>query len=270
MIRSFISVILIMPILFVFFNAPNFSIIQADNNEMIHIPIRWCALEGTPAVDAPHFPSPYGGVNNTTESILDTRLKMINDNIYNRIGISFYSLHHNLSEPYNTIPIVKDPNTEIGEKGNWTSIGGNQTEGGQMVGSCNSIWQDRLQNSTLDGLVMLNMRLFNFVNGTRHDIFGASCCLDVRWSEVAVSDNKFTSASMDGGLGYNVDKLDKTLGHEVGHGLGLSDIDNNPNALMYENLKRPNGTMSGIDLSEWEISKMRNNSLLIPGVSVER
>lgn len=252
---------------FILLSVSNHTSINAQSNEVINVPVRWCAVEGTPAVEEPYFPNPYGEVDTTTESILDTRLRLINDNIYNPIGISFYSLHHDLSKPNNSIPVFQDPFPLTGEIGNRSiSI---LEEGGTMIKQCNLAWQEKLQNDNLDGIIALNVRLFTHSNGTATDIFGSGCCTNPSFmSYVFVSDNNFTSYKMDGGSGWNIDKLDKTLGHEVGHALGLSDVTNNPDALMYNNLKRPDGTVSGIGLDEWEISTMRNNSLLIPGATM--
>jgi hypothetical protein len=240
-----------------------FIFTNAEKNKTIHIPVRWCAIIGSPAVTSPHFPNPYGKIDNTTESILDTRLQMINDNIYNPIGISFYSLHHNLSKPNDRIPIIQDPNTGVGKVGN-QSIS-NQMEGGEMIESCDNAWKDTLHTENLPGIVVINIRLFVNANGNSIDTFGEGCCLDPRISFVIVSDNQFTSANTGNGSGWHIDKVDKVLGHEMGHALGLSDTSNNPNGLMYNNLKRDDGTPSGIELDEQQIAKIRMNALLING-----
>lgn len=253
---------------FILLNISNYDSIKAQSYEMINVPVRWCAVEGTPAVEEPYFSNPYGEVDTTTENILDTRLKMINDNIYNPIGISFYSLHSDLPKPINSIPVIEDPFIKSGNPGNRTiNI---QAEGGIMLSRCNLAWQEKLQNNSLDGIIALNIRLFIHPNGTATDIFGSGCCSNPGiMSYVFVSDNKFTSSTMEGGEGWNIDELDKTLGHEIGHALGLSDVTNNPDALMFNNLKRPDGTVSGIELIEREISTMRNNALLIPGATTQ-
>ena len=226
-----------------------------DLQEHLSIPIRWCAMQGSPAVE-----------NSTAESSLST------DNILRdrhtratvfvwmpRSGVSFRSALTRDMRGRSGFPIIKDPHPP-----NSDGTGGPGVEGDILapsfdhselseldsaITSCKKAWEkleDRFETN-FEGIIGINIRRFVKPNGTPTDLLGIGTSVhtvlagtdkcevpsthtdyDPLMSNdgwVVVVDNSFTSQS---------DPFDSVLAHELGHvlflghGNGMDDPTGNP------------------------------------------
>lgn len=251
-----------------------------NGEDTINVPISWCAISGSPAVDNPNIPTPWGDVDTNTDDILERRYERATDNIYiNDTGISFRSAINDATHTTLNFPITPDPNIMLGSPGNMTLGDFQRDEYRKMFNQCKDAWQNISQNGEVNGIIAINVRLFiDHISGNvKNDIIGVGGCSISQSTGLCgfpysgrlfVVDNYFTFPEIPSGM-WNNDPLDQNLAHEIGHALGLTHR-NGDDALMNEQQQHnANGIVDNIKLNIEEINKVRNNAQLIPGVEFD-
>src|SRR5262249_23178902 len=87
-----------------------------QGQDVIHVPISWCVVDGTPAASTPNI-LPLGATapDTTTDAILWRRHERATDFIYvNQAGITFRSAINNTWAGSLTFPIISDRDTTQG------------------------------------------------------------------------------------------------------------------------------------------------------------
>jgi len=247
-----------------------------QNRPIIHTPVAFCVVEGSPAELNPNIPNENGGNDTTTDKVLLKRLDRANDNAYlNQSGILLRSAINKAIHNSTSFPVIHDTNLTIGAMGNITT---NDSGGRHIVevqNECINAWKKMSTDNTVYGIVTFNLKQFRWQNNTVQDhLFGISSC---NWRHaidscypvlrfVSIIDNYYTMPGFPGPI--NRDPKDNALAHEIGHGLSLGPRYDRY-ALMHE-LQQPqpinlSRMVDNFDLNQTEINKVRSMAILVPG-----
>jgi hypothetical protein len=251
-----------------------------NGQDIIRVPISWCAVHGSPAAENPNIPNPWGGADMTTDEVLWRRHERVTDNIYiNPSGITFRSAINDALHSSLNFPIIDDPTLTPGVPGNVTLDINFGEEYVRMVHDCRLAWENMSINGSgaVNGIIALNVRRFVNDVGVETDTTGIGkctvasglCAFDYD-GRLAVVDNYFMIPGISSGWANN-DPFDQALGHELGHTLSLGHRNWDINALMNTNQQHygPGGTVSNIAIYPEEVTRLRESALRVPGIEID-
>jgi len=198
-----------------------------DDEDPIFVPLRWCAMEGSPAVT-----NPAGVGEPDTDSVLWRRHERATDNIwFPGALISFRSAFTAAAFAAANFPIIPDPNPPPSGPGvEGDILGSTVVELLDARASCQSAWDglEMMLGMSFEGPIAINFRRFVNSDGTPSTVAGFGtysvnyagsnpCTGQIIANNgdsafAAVIDNSFTLAS---------DPHDRLLAHELGHVLFL-------------------------------------------------
>ena len=196
-----------------------------DDSDPIFVPIRWCALQGSPAVTNP------GGVGEPdTDSVLWRRHERVTDNIFApQALISFRSAFVSAAASSANFPVIPDPAPPPGGPG----VQGDIVFGTELqdaVANCRTAW-DGLETTlgvNIEGPVGLNLRHFVNADGSTsslagHGTFWVSFATTACGSHITSNNGDIAYASsIDNSFTLASDPHDALLAHELGHTLSLA------------------------------------------------
>jgi hypothetical protein len=295
--RSFIIFLLTVTSFYVIFNQ-NSPLLQEtaavgtwNGQDTLHVPMSWCAVNGSQAVSNPNVPqSPDSPTptDSTTDAILWRRHERPTDNIFiNQAGMTFRSAINSIGGINLHFPTFNDPDTTLGVRGDVMDLRVSNTEFNQLLNLCETEWTQRTQNGTgVLAVPVINVNLFhNSTGGYIGSAIGwggcarsstTGLCANPYDALVGVADNHYLFTSVpDRRLpGTNLiyvptDPFDQLVGHELGHALGLSGHRTDTNrALMYPSQQDTdgNGRTDNIELNNIEVSTIRGSALNVPGL----
>lgn len=197
---------------------------------LLSVPLRWCAVDGSPAASNP------GDVGEAdTDGVLWRRHERTTDNTYApQAQVTFRSSILDLIPPGKQhFPVVPDqdttsPNTTPGDM---LDPGLGETEFNKTWNACVTAWKNLGVGDI--GVVTVNIRKFKNADGTDSCTYGAHL---VGFDYVVLEDNAFsiptspikttntpwTCSGTSGPASSNAnDPVDKALGHELGHSIGM-------------------------------------------------
>jgi hypothetical protein len=248
--------------------------------DTLRVPIAWCAVRGSPAVENPNIPNPWGGSDRTTDEVLWRRHERVTDNIYiNPSGISFRSAINDALHTSLDFPTIDDPNLSPGVQGNVSLQINLGEEYVRMLHDCESAWVNLSigGSGVVNGIITVNVRRFVNPLGVETDTTGtgkctlsSGICAFPYDGHLAVIDNYFMFPGISSGFANN-DPFDQALGHELGHALSLPHRNWDINALMNTNQQHngPGGTVSNIVIYSDEVIKLRDSALRVPGMEID-
>lgn len=215
-------------------SAPPMGAVAGESlgQRLIQFPLRWCAVEGSPAA-AP-------GVD--TDRVLEQRMDdMSQETWLSGANIVFRSAFTHEFQDESHFPIIKDPNPDgPGELGDieydWDAK--NHPELNDVVSACEDAWEELAieRKVPVVGPVVVNIREFVDRDGELSDLIGSGlmawrspgdACLDpsdyttAEGGDVVVNDGAFAPTT----------PAERSLAHELGHllnlehGNGLDDDD---------------------------------------------
>ncbi len=257
-----------------------------NGQDSLHVPISWCAIQGSPAQANPNLAG-----DTDTDAILWRRHERPTDNIYaNPTGITLRSGINNAWGTFN-FPIIADPDTTLGTQGDIRGEDVNNfgAEFNQVINACDTAYTN-LGRAGI-GVTAVNAGLFHDGAGNYVGIIGwggcaefpAGTCVAPYDGRVAVIDNRYllpaspdrtfppSPADPGGNLQFvTSDPFDQLTGHEVGHSLSL-DHRNDNTALMNPGQmdNNGNGETDNIALNNAEVNALRANALNVPGLETD-
>jgi hypothetical protein len=195
------------------------------------IPIRWCAVQGSPAVTNP------GGVGEPdTDNVLWRRHERASDNIWiPSANITFRSSFTAAVLQQSNFPIVNDPTPPVnggpGQLGDILDPQINSQELNNAIATCQTSWDNLAKkfNTPLLGPIALNLRQFVDNTGSPTNLIGwggfttinggANTCANPP-TGLTSAINGFASV-VDNSFRLGVDPIDALVAHELGHVLRL-------------------------------------------------
>ena len=208
---------------------------ELPGDDLIEVPIRWCAIKGSPAVTNP------GGVGEPdTDNVLWRRHERATDRIWTRGAvISFRSAFTAAVRDQASFPIIDDPKPPSsggpGVEGDILATTIDDSELKDALAACKAAW-DKLENdfgTNLEGPIGINLRRFVTNTGTIADLGGqanfAISSTGGTFQDVCEDPTRITgnngdvafAAVIDNSFTLAGDPHDALLGHELGHVLFL-------------------------------------------------
>jgi hypothetical protein len=210
-----------------------------NGQDLLHVPISWCIVDGSPAQAAPNVAG-----DTTTDALIWRRHERPTDNIFvNQAGISFRSA---INDAWNVLdfPIIPDPDTTLATVGDMRGEDVNLfgAEFNAMLNACNVEWANMGRAGI--GITAVNAGLFHDANGTYvttigwggcvEDVMNPGFCVTPWDGEIVVIDNHYLFPTVpdrtfpDGSnLQFTLtDPFDQLVGHELGHALSLPHRNN--------------------------------------------
>ena len=252
-----------------------------NGQNTLHVPISWCAVQGSPAVANPNLNG-----DTTTDTILWRRHERPTDNIYvNPSGITFRSAINSVWGTGLTFPIIADPDTTLATQGdmNGWNVNVNGVEFNQLINNCDAVWAAPPYNRAGIGVTAVNAGLFHDNAGNYVGVIGWGGCTQSSTTGTCVSpydgrivlvDNHYLFPGVPNRTFPGTttqftltDPLDQLAGHELGHSLALPHRSLST-ALMNPTVTDNNGDsqVDNIGLNAAEITTLRASALQVPGL----
>lgn len=263
--------------------APALFATSAHAGQVLHVPMSWCVVNGSPAQVAPNvLPEGSTVTDTTTEAVMWRRHERPTDNVYTpEANISLRSSINNAFGGF-TFPRMDDPSTTLGAVGD---VNATNTEAMTMVNGCDSRYT-AIGKAGI-GITAVNVNLFHNATGgyampTGGFQVGVGGCSSVNGSPcvtdffIVTADNHYfyptvPNRAIPGIAGTPfADPFDLAVGHETGHALGLAHrVD--PTALMNPSLVDNNNDqrVDSVALNSSEVSTMRTVAAQVPGLEVD-
>ncbi|NWG17258.1 MAG: hypothetical protein HXY41_11535 [Chloroflexi bacterium] len=272
------------------------SVVFASGNwngqDTYHVPISWCAAQGSPAVNNPNVAG-----DTTTNNILWRRHERPTDNIYvNPTGITFRSAINSFAQQGFSFPTFADmtPTPGTGRMGDLRDITDNPTEFNTMLNLCGQAWNNLGRAGV--GIMAINVNLFHNAAGDYLNIPGYGGCVETAAGvcalpingRVALADNHYlypgvpnpnwppTPGDPGGSRRFTssgqpiTDPWDIAAGHAFGRALGLPQS-TSITALMLSWLRDNNGDGQADNraLTATEVIALRSAAAHVPHVEAD-
>ena len=272
--------------------------------DVLHVPMSWCILNGSPAQAAPNILSEGAAAPDTnTDGVIWRRHERPTDNIYlPQATISLRSEINNAWGAAFDFPFLNDTDTTRGQVGdvNGWNVNTDGAEFTALINNCDAAYATPALGRAGIGVTAVNVNLFHDNANPANDgnaqmdyvgiigwggcnEFPAGTCAAPYDGRIMVIDNHFlyptvpdrtfppSPADPAGNLQFVLtDPLDQLVGHEVGHALSL-DHRTSGTALMNPGQTDSNadGRTDNIGLNAAEVTSTRTNGNTVPGLEVD-
>lgn len=266
---------------------------NAWSGNILHVPMSWCIVQGSPAQANPNI---NGDTN--TDAVIWRRHERPTDNVYTpQAEISLRSAINDAWGSFN-FPIIADPNTATScgayecvtnsdIRGEDVNTAATAVEFNNMINSCRTAYSNIGRAGI--GITAINLGLYHDADPEYIGIIGwggctenaAGNCVAPYDGIAAVIDNRYLhptspNRSFPGnndttGFAYiTTDPFDQLTAHEVGHALSLNHR-NNATALMNPSQQDNNadGQTDNLTLNATEVTQLRTNALNVPGLEID-
>jgi len=252
--------------------------VQAGN--IIHVPMSWCVVEGSPAEANPNIAG-----DTETDAVIWRRHERPTDNIF--LPQTEISLRSSINNAWSSLdfPIIADPDTTLGVQGDMRGEDVNAfgAEFNALLNACDTAY-DNIGRAGI-GITAVNANLFHNASGSYVGTIGwagcnefpAGTCVSPYDGRVVVIDNAYMhpgspDRTFPGSSNQftNTDSLDILTAHEVGHALSLNHRTPST-AMMFSSISDNNsdGDADNIDINATERASLRANALNVPGMELD-
>ena len=248
-----------------------------NGTRILHVPMSWCVVRGTPADVAPNVTSEGSTVADTdTNAVIWRRHERPTDNVF--LPQASVSLRSSINNSWGTLsfPKIADPDTSVGQQGDVVATLTRNAELVALEHACETEYA-RMGRAGM-GIIAINVGLFRQPNGTFTGdtglggcggISGGACTSDF-W--IFVNDNRWYYPTVPNrnvpGFGVPwADPLDLIVAHETGHALNLPHR-TDATALMNRSLVDGNGDLrvENTQLNASEVTALRATANNVPGL----
>jgi len=249
---------------------------------ILHVPMSWCVVRGTPAQAAPNITSEGSTVADTnTNALMWRRHERPTDNVY--LPQASVSLRSSINNSWGTLsfPLIDDPDTAVGQPGDVVATVMRTTELTTLETSCEAAYAG-LGRAGI-GITAVNVGLWRDPAGAYTGQTGLGGCSWVgpagspcsRDFFIFVADNHWFYPTVPNrnipGFGIpNADPLDLVVAHETGHALNLQHR-NNTAEVMNPSIVDTNGDgrVDNKVLNTTDVATMRASAQNVPGLEVD-
>jgi hypothetical protein len=246
---------------------------------ILHVPMAWCIVNGSPAQAAPNVLSEGTTVADTnTDAVIWRRHERPTDNVY--LPQASISLRSAINDAWGTFnfPLLNDTDTSVGQTGDIVSGSAEETA---LVNACDQSYAASGRAGI--GITAVNVNLFRDGAGNYQGQVGVGGCGWVGSPSngcttdffIIVGDNHYyyptvTNRNIAGWGTPLADPLDLAVGHETGHALGLSHR-SDTSALMNPSLVDNNGDgrveNTALNTAERALARMTAGN--VPGLETD-
>ncbi len=239
------------------------------SNQLLEVPVRWCAIQGSPAAANP------GGVGEPdTDNALWRRHERASDRVWlnQNTGITFRSAFTaDILAGSRSFPVIADPSASPGMPGDILDPNtGNKTEYEAAKQACKAAWDALASQSSLLGPIALNVRKLVKADGSEnlqgygeYSYVGAANVCANPPTGIQTAAGALAIADYSVVRGFDPDET--ILAHEFGHTLALehgNGLDDNGNSVF-------DGYGSGGGCDTGENQTATPSSLMTPGVNAK-
>jgi hypothetical protein len=261
------------------------SAVVPGGTNILHVPMAWCVVNGSPAAAAPNVLSEGTTLADTnTDAVIWRRHERPTDNVF--IPGASISLRSSVNDAWGTFtfPMIADPNTAVGLQGDVNST--DNTEIMALQNNCDARYAS--QGRAGIGITAVNVNLWTDASGNHatNNSFqvglggcsfvgpaGSPCSSDFF---IIVADNHYfyptvPNRTIPGLAGTPfADPLDLAVAHETGHALSLPHR-TLATAVMNPSLVDNNGDqrVDNTGLNASEVSKLRATAANVPGLETD-
>ncbi len=245
--------------------------------DILHVPMAWCTVNGSPAQAAPNVTSEGSTVADTdTDAVIWRRHERPTDNVF--LPQASISLRSAINNAWGTFdfPLIADPSATPGNPGDILA----GTDEAAVITACDQAYTNVGRAGI--GITAVNVNLFRAADGSFQGQGGLGGCSYPIGSSVCtgdffivVADNRWYYPTvpnrMIAGWGTPAaDPLDLIVAHETGHALTLPHR-NDTAALMNPSLRDNNGDgrLDNTALNTAEVTLMRQTAANVPGLETD-
>lgn len=247
---------------------------------ILHVPMSWCIVNGSPAAVAPNILSEGATTpDTTTNAVIWRRHERPTDNVF--LPQASISLRSSINNAWGTLsfPIIADPSTTLGLQGD---VDSSTNEATTLINNCDSTYASAPLNRAGIGITAININLWDDAAGNHTNQVGLGGCGYIVGEStcsfgffIIVADNHYLyptvpNRMIPGDGTWLADPLDLTVGHETGHALNLPHR-SNTTALMNPSLWDNNGDgrVDNTTLNASEVTTARGSANRVPGLEVD-
>jgi hypothetical protein len=253
-----------------------------NGTRILHVPMSWCVVRGTPAAVAPNVTSEGTTVADTnTDAVMWRRHERPTDNVF--LPQASLSLRSSINNSWGTLnfPRIDDPDTGVGQQGDVVATFNRTAELTALETSCEQEYA-RLGRAGI-GITAVNVNLWLDSGGVYRGQTGLGGCsysgpagspcssdffifvADNRWFYPTVPNRNIANF----GTPF-ADPLDLIVAHETGHALNLQHR-NNTAQVMNPSTVDNNGDLrvDNSQLSTTDVSTLRATAQNVPGLEID-
>jgi hypothetical protein len=265
-------------------HGPERALATSGGVTILHVPMSWCAVRGSPAASAPNVASEGTTVADTnTDAVLWRRHERPTDNIF--LPQASVSLRSSINNSWGALnfPHIDDPDTAVGQPGDVVATTTRTAELTTLETSCEAAYAAPPLGRAGVGITAVNVNLWLDGGGVYRGQTGLGGCSWVgptgspcnRDFFIFVADNRWFYPTVPNrniaGFGTPfADPLDITVAHETGHALQLPHRTSSTAVMNPSNVdNNGDNRVDNASLNATEVSTLRASAQNVVGLETD-